>query len=52
MVLVSHRSPRAHRILVEVYYPRSVKAGHHYEVRVNKQTSNPNIVTVIRELER
>jgi ribonuclease HI len=29
-----------------------LKAGHHYEVRVNKKTANPTIVKVLRELER
>ncbi len=35
-----------------IFSSELLKAGHHYEVRVNKQTGNPNIVTVIRELER
>jgi ribonuclease HI len=29
-----------------------LRAGHHYEVRVNDNTANPRIVEVIRELER
>jgi ribonuclease HI len=29
-----------------------LRAGHHYEVRVNKETKNPRIVDVIAELER
>ena len=38
---------------VDVIFSRELlKAGHHYEVRLNKQTGNPNIVNVIRELER
>jgi len=35
-----------------IFSSELLKAGHHYEVRLNKQTGNPNIVTVIRELER
>jgi len=29
-----------------------LRAGHHYEVRVNKETKNPRIVEVIAELAR
>jgi len=29
-----------------------LRAGHHYEVRVNDQPRNPRIVEVIRELTR
>lgn len=35
-----------------IFSAELLKAGHHYEVRVNKHTPNPNIVRVIRELER
>ena len=33
-------------------YHEVLRAGHHYEVRVNGQTDNPRIVEVIQELER
>jgi hypothetical protein len=29
-----------------------LRAGHHYEVRVNNETKNPRIIELIRELER
>lgn len=35
-----------------IYYEDVLRAGHHYEVRVNDNTSNPRILEVLRELER
>ena len=35
-----------------IFADEVLRAGHHYEVRVNGQTDNPRIVEVIRELER
>ena len=35
-----------------IFADEVLRAGHHYEVRVNGQTDNPRIVEVIQELER
>lgn len=35
-----------------IFSDRDMRVGHHYEVLVNKETSNPRITKVLRELER
>lgn len=35
-----------------IFSNKDMRAGHHYEVVVNKETSNPRITKVLRELER
>ena len=35
-----------------IFADEVLRAGHHYEVRVNMQTDNPRIVEVTRELEK
>jgi ribonuclease HI len=35
-----------------IFADEVLRAGHHYEVRVNGQTDNPRIVEIIQELER
>jgi ribonuclease HI len=35
-----------------IFADECLRAGHHYEVRVNDDTKNPRIVAVVRELER
>lgn len=35
-----------------IYSAHDMRAGHHYEISVNRDTSNPRVLNVIRELER
>jgi len=35
-----------------IYSTHGLGAGHHYEISVNRNTANPRVVTVLRELER
>jgi hypothetical protein len=35
-----------------IFSKETLKAGHHYEVSVNKNTCNPIIMRVLREIER
>jgi hypothetical protein len=35
-----------------IYSRHLLRAGHHYEVRVNDHARNPRILEVLRELER
>ena len=35
-----------------IYSTHDMRAGHHYEITVNRNTSNPRVLNVLRELER
>jgi len=35
-----------------IYSRHCLRAGHHYEVRVNEDPNNPQIVAVVREIDR
>ena len=35
-----------------IYSTHDLRAGHHYEISVNRNTSNPRVLNVLRELER
>jgi hypothetical protein len=35
-----------------IYATQCLRAGHHYEIRVNTDPNNPRILEVLRELER
>lgn len=35
-----------------IYSIHNMRAGHHYEISVNRDTSNPRVLKVLRELER
>ena len=35
-----------------IYSTHDMRAGHHYKISVNRNTSNPRVLNVLRELER
>jgi hypothetical protein len=35
-----------------IFWEHVLRAGHHYEVRVNDNTRNPRIIELVREIER